>query len=157
MSNRLLVFSQQEPSCESGHMPRDNPHVQLWCTLSKMLLNRFNHGENHVRERRVSFQRGWLRCVRQESSAHWSIEVLLLKMSEVRRGVGGRPAALVEGGKSTQYYVCEACPAKVKAFHLKKHYKDSFCGLICIMDPSSSFVWSVGDKHTQGINAFISN
>ena len=70
-------------------------------------------------------------------------------MSEVRRGVGGRPAALVEGGKSTQYYVCEACPAKVKAFHLKKHYKDSFCGLICIMDPSSSFVWSVGDKHTQ--------
>ena len=89
-----------------------------------MLLNRFNHGENHVRERRVSFQRGWLRCVRQESSAHWSIEVLLLKMSEVRRGVGGRPAALVEGGKSTQYYVCEACPAKVKAFHLKKHYKD---------------------------------
>ena len=65
-----------------------------------------------------------MRCVRQESNAHWSIEVLLLKMSEVRRGVGGRPAALVEGGKSTQYYVCEACPAKVKAFHLKKHYKD---------------------------------
>ena len=76
-------------------------------------------------------------------------------MSEVRRGVGGRPAALVEGGKSTQYYVCEACPAKVKAFHLKKHYKDktNFALLAKLkdgkkvvqhVDPHTRFMWEKG-------------
>ena len=47
-----------------------------------------------------------------------------VRMSDEKKGAGGRPAALVEGGKSTQLYFCEACPAKVKSFHLKKHYKD---------------------------------
>ena len=45
-------------------------------------------------------------------------------MFEEKKGAGGRPNALVEGGKSTQSYFCEACPAKVKSFHLKNHYKD---------------------------------
>ena len=44
-------------------------------------------------------------------------------MSDEKKGAGGRPTALVEGGKSTQLYLCKACPAKVKSFHLKRHYK----------------------------------
>ena len=43
-------------------------------------------------------------------------------MFEEKKGAGGRPNALVEGGKSTQSYFCEACPAKVKSFHLKNHF-----------------------------------
>ena len=76
------------------------------------------------------------------------------RMSEARRGIGGRPAALVEGGKSTQYYVCEACPAKVISYNLKKHYKEktNFDLLAKLkggevienVDPHTQFMWEKG-------------
>ena len=75
-------------------------------------------------------------------------------MSEEKKGAGGRPKALVQGGKSTQSYWCEACPAKVKAFHLKKHYKDktNFDLLSRLnegdevegVDPHTQFMWERG-------------
>ena len=67
-----------------------------------------------------------VRCLRKEPSAEWSIEVLLLKMGKPSGGgKGGRPSGggVIDGGKSTQDYVCAVCPAKVKGFHLKNHYK----------------------------------
>ena len=60
----------------------------------------------------------------------------------------------MEGGKSTQYYYCEACPAKVMSFHLKKHYKEKtnfdLLGrlrdgeVIEGVDPHTRYMWEKG-------------
>ena len=72
----------------------------------------------------------------------------------MRKGIGGKPTAIVEEGKNTQYYFCEACPAKVISFLVKKHYKDktNFELLSKLkggedienVDPHTRFMWEKG-------------
>lgn len=43
--------------------------------------------------------------------------------AEPGKGRGGRPAALLPGGKSLQQYLCDVCNGKFLSYHLKAHYK----------------------------------
>ena len=74
-----------------------------------------------------------------------------VRMSEAKRGKGrgGRPAALVEGGKSTQYYSCEACPAKMMSFHLKKQSKHPLA-LHLFQDSITEYIRTLQFDYTYG-------